>query len=911
MLAVLLVEANKTVSTEQLIDRVWGETPPARVRNVLSGYVSKLRTMVGGRTGDSGVTLTRHSGGYRLAVPPDLVDLHRFRALVARSAGTPLEERYALLGEALALWHGAAFTGLGGRWLDGMREALQRERRTAQSMHAQTALTLGRHAEVVDELTARSGRYPLDEQVAGQLMLALRGTGRPAEALAVYAATRARLTSELGADPGRELQRLYRELLQEDEQRTAGVGRVGENAVAPQSTVGRGVVPRQLPAASVHFTGRDAHLRLLAQQLGRVSRDSPGTVPTAVIHGSAGVGKTTLAVYWAQQVASQFPDGQLFLGLRGFDQNQPPLQSSEALTALLGALDIPPQHIPTTVPEQANLFRSVVAGKQLLIVLDNAATSGQVRPLLPGTRGCMVLITSRNELSGLAAGEGAVRVAVDVLERFDALTLLARIIGRPRTDAEPEAAGALIELCARLPLALRIVADHLITQPDRSLADVLDELTDRQHRLDVLATDEETTTVRAVFALSYHALKPEAARLFRLLGLHEGPQISEPVAAALIDQPLIRVRKLLATLCQGHLLERVGPHRYQFHDLLRLYAAERAGIEESRQELDAVVRRMLTWYLRAATAADRILAPGRFLGQLEQLPASTPALTHANRREAVEWFSEESDNLLAAVRQANSAAEHTIAWQLAWAQHGFFDLCKPWVQWLTTYDIGLASARALGDRAVEAMLLNGIGTAHYYPRHFDLAMSCFRRALHLSVSVDDLHRQACATNSIGNVLLETRQLDAATRHYQQAVKLHEAAGDPRGLAIAQANLAEVSCLVGDFQAALRYAGLALAQYRSSGGLRYEALVLSHAGNALRGLGRLDEAMERYERAVRIASEIRDPQAEGWACHYLAEALYATGRPDQAGLLWKRAIALFDALNDPQANDIRARLAELF
>jgi DNA-binding SARP family transcriptional activator/tetratricopeptide (TPR) repeat protein len=908
VLAVLLVEANRTVVTEQLIDRVWGEEPPARVRNVLSGYITRLRSVIVAAAGQTDeVTLTRRSGGYLLAVPPGQVDLHRFRALVSLAQTTGPAQRVGLLGEALGLWRGPAFAATGGAWLDGMRAALARERLTAEIARAGAGLELGRHAQIVDELGALAARYPLDERVAAQLMLALRGSGRTAEALAVYAATRGRLADELGVDPGAQLRRLHRRLLHNEEPVSPPPDASTVDAPSSAVLLGRGVVPRQLPPAAAHFVGRAEHLRQLQHQTTAAGRSH--TVAISLIHGSAGVGKTALAVHWAQHAAARFPDGQLYLNLRGFDQDQPPLQPSEALTAALRALDIAPPHIPTTVDEQASLYRSVVADKRLLILLDNAASTGQVRPLLPGAPGCMVLVTSRNELSGLVAGDGAARLALDVLDPPDAIALLRRIVGEHRVIAEIDVATALARLCARLPLALRVMANHLLARPDAALADTLDELADERHRLDVLSTDDESTTVRAAFSLSYHSLKPEAAGLFRLLSLHQGAQLGEPAAAALAGLPLPRARQLLAVLCQGHLLERVGSRRYQSHDLLRLYAAERVQVEEPAGERRRVVRRVLHWYLATAAAADRILAPERFRGALDDLPPADPVIPFAGHGTALAWYDTELHNLVAAVRQAAAAGEHVLAWQLAWAQWGYFQLRKPWTEWLTTHEIGLASARRCGDRSAEALMLNSLGMAHYYPRRFAEAQGCFERALAIWRELGDARGQASVTNNLGNLLLETRQLPDAIAHYEQALVLYGPIGHDAGTTLT--NLAEAHCLLRQFELGLDWARQALASHDATGSRRGQALTLCQYGNALCGLDRLDEAVEHYTRALAISHAIGDRQAEGWASHFLAEALHTAGRPTEARRHWRVALTAFDTLGDPQSGDIRTRLAALY
>ncbi len=904
MLAVLLVAANQIVPTEQLIDRVWGERPPARVRNVLSGYITRLRTVIvaaGDATGD--VRLSRRSGGYQLSVPPDHVDLHLFRALVADSRDAAAAEQSALLGDALDLWRGPAFAATTGAWLDALRESLERERLAARVARADAVLSLGRATEVVDDLVGLAAEHPLDERVAARLMLALRASARPAEALAVYATMRGRLADEFGVEPGTRLRQLHRELLDSD-----------DDPPPPRSA--RAMVPRQLPPVAAHFTGRDVHIGALEHRRTALAAARPGTAATVVIHGSAGVGKTTLAVYWAHQAAADFPDGQIYLNLRGFDQNQPPLPAAEALTALLRALDVAPRLIPASVDEQSALFRSVIADRRILVVLDNAAASGQVRPLLPGAGGCLVVVTSRNELSGLAASDGVTRLALDVLARPDAVALLDRVAGPRLVEARAQDIDALAALCADLPLALRVVANHLVARPDATVPDILDELTDEGYRLDALATDEEATSVRAVFALSYHALKPEAARAFRLLGLHEGAQFSELAAAALIDIPLGAARGLLAELCRGHLLERVADRRYQFHDLLRLYAFERATVEESAEELRHHVRRVLSWYHAVAAAGDRILAPGVMRldlhdSDVQAADATGPWLGFADQTAALAWFETESRNLVAAVRQADAAGEYRLAWQLTVAQIGFFSVRTPWVDWLTTHEIALEAARRTGDRVAEATVLNSIGNVHYYPRRFDEAETYFTAARDIWLELGNVRGQALIANNIGNVMLERRRLPEAIAWYEAALAMSGAGEVSSEAALTLTNVAEANCLLGRFGPALDFAERALRVHRASGDHRAQALTLCQSGNALRGLGRTDEAFDHYGLAVAVAARIGDRQAQAWACHFTAEANADAGRQSDARAQWDRAVSLFDSIGDPQAADIRAQLATRF
>jgi DNA-binding SARP family transcriptional activator/tetratricopeptide (TPR) repeat protein len=892
VLAALVIEANRVVPTEQLIDHVWADEPPRRVRNVLSGYAARLRAAVTTHLADHGAQLLWRSGGYSLEIDPELIDLWRFRRLVDRARAAGDGERFALFGEALALWRGQALGGTDGAWALGMRATLEEEQVTAEIAYAQESLRLGSHELLLERLCGLSSRHPLNEAIAGQLMLALHRSGRDGDALRVHARIRARLRDDLGTDPGPALAEIHRRILTVD--RSVGL---------PSSPA---VVPRQLPPCTPDFVGREDVLR----QLDDCLPVRPATAaPLALIVGPPGIGKTALATWWAQRAAPHFPDGQLFVDLRGFNAHQPPVSAHEALARLLGALGIEPGALPPGLDERSALYRSLLAGKRVLVLLDDAHDAEQVRPLLPGAATCALVVTSRNRLGSLVTRNGARLLNLDPLTPADSTALMRRVLGRQRCDAEAAAVAELGQLCGYLPLALRIAADDLAFRPGTAVAQLSARLTDERTRLDVLSADDETGTVRAAFSHSYEQLDPGARRAFRLLGLTQGSSVALPAAAALINAGLDETRRLLDTLCRRHLVEPAELGRYRLHDLLRVYALERAEATESTAERHEAVRRMVHWYLGTAVAADLVIAPQRYR---EPLSAATalPSMSFGSLREALRWCDEENVNLLAAIRQAYAEGLPDLCWQLAFALREHFVLRKQWPGWLASYELGLAAARQVGNLAAQAAMLHGLGAAHYYPRRLTQAISYYRQSYAIWRDLADRWGQGIALNGLGNVLMELRRLPLAVAFYRRAlIRLYvsQALSD-QGVVLN--NLAEAHCLLGQHRDALSYARRSIEIDRRTGNRRVEVFALCHAADALGALGRPAEARSLLDAALVLAAEIGDRHGTAWVLQYLGEWFLRTGRPDCAREEWQRAITLFDGLGDPQAGDLRARAAEL-
>src|SRR5580693_8151217 len=608
LLAALLLSAGQVVSLDTLAETLWEGGPPAGARGALHSAVQRLRSTLG----PAGASLIEtRPPGYLIKADGAGLDIREFSVLAARGhaaaeAGT-WAEAASLLREALGRWRGEPLADVPSQVLrDREVPPLAEQRLHALAARIDADLHLGRHGEVVAELRQLVADHPLQEQFHAQLMLSLYRAGRQADALAAYQVVRRVLADQLGIDPGPELRLLHQRILGADRELLlpAGAELPGSLPAAPSAPAAQGarppapgqVVPRQLPAATRHFAGRDGALKELAGLAAEAAEGSPATV-LAVITGTAGIGKTTLALHFAHRAAGQFPDGQLYVNLRGFDPAGSPVTAEEALRLLLDALSVPAVRVPLGLDAQAGLYRSLLAGQRMLVLLDNARDAEQVRPLLPASPGRLVIVTSRNQLTSLVAAEGAAPLTLDVLTDGEAHELLGRCLGPERVADDPSAAGALIQLCARLPLALSIAAARTYSQPRLSLAALTADLRDARSRLDALDAGHATANVRAVLSWSYQQLDPPAARLFRLLGLHPGPDISAAAAASVAGLPLDEGRRALVELTRAHLLAEHVPGRFSCHDLLRAYAAELTQSSDTEAERRAATGRMFDHYL--------------------------------------------------------------------------------------------------------------------------------------------------------------------------------------------------------------------------------------------------------------------------------------------------------------------------
>jgi DNA-binding SARP family transcriptional activator/Tfp pilus assembly protein PilF len=918
VLAVLLLDAGRVVPLEVLIDRVWGNHPPRSVRNVVYGYVGRLKALLAS-TGDPGGTLSRRPGGYLLQAGPDQVDVFRFRRLVAEAAAAAGDDERAgaALGEAVALWRGPALGGLDSPWLNAMRATLELERSGAAAGLNDIRLRRGEHGALAGELAAQTAAAPADERLTGQLMLALYRCGRQAEALRWYEQTRRHLADELGADPSPPLSSLHQQILGADPALAAP--RPALRAATP--------VPRELPADVSAFTGRAAELAELDRLLGsppvaadadlgraRAGGRQAGTArgPAAVISavsGTAGVGKTALAVHWAHRAVERFPDGQLYVNLRGYDPDRP-VTAADALAGFLRALGVPGPDVPPGQDERAARYRSLLSGRRMLVVLDNASHAEQVRPLLPGTPGCAVLVTSRDALAGLVARDGAARLDLDLLPLAEAVALLTALIGEP-ARADPHAAAELARQCARLPLALRVAAELAAARPQVPLTDLVADLASQQRGLDLLdAAGDPRTAVRAVFSWSYQQLSAEAARMFRLAGMHPGPDITVPAAASLAAIAEAEARRLLRELARTHMTAEHLPGRYALHDLLRAYAGAQARDIDTEAERHEAIARVLDHYLHTAARAGRLLNPAQEAVALAPpTPGAAPGHL-ADHRQALAWFEAEHQVLLAAFTLAARSGFDSHAWQLPWATTPFLHARGHWPELAATLRMALAAAVRLGDGAAQALCGRLLAMACTGLGDHDQARGHFASSLTLFQSLGDGLGEAKVHQDLGVLAARQGRYADVLGHSEQALRLYRAIGDKASEAQALNNVGWCQGLIGDYQQARAFCRQALALCAEVGDRRVEGLVWDSLGYAEHHLGNLAEAAACYQRALSRAREAGDRVSEAEVLTHLGDTHQAAGELALAREAWQQALAILDDLQHPDAGQVRAKLASI-
>jgi len=878
VLAVLLLEAGRPMSPERLAERVWGGSAPAGAAGTLRSYLSKLRAALA--DGD-GFAIRRGPAGYVLDVEADAVDLSRFRLLVeqARSADDP--RAADLYRQAFEEWGGEPFTGLETPWLVDARDALLAERLAAESDHHDVLLRLGRHAEVVGPVTALAAAHPLDERIAAQLITALHGSGRQADALGHYETLRRELAETLGADPGVALRQLHQRLL------TAEEG------------------PRQLPRATSEFTGRVQQLAVLDAALNGLDPTGPPLV--VAVHGPGGAGKTTLALHWAHRVGGRFPDGHVHLDLRGYGPGEP-LEPALALDIVLRAVGVPSARIPRGLEERSALLRTTLAGRRVLLFLDNARDAGQVRPLLPGT-GCAVLVTSRNELRGLAVSDGARRLDLGVLGHDEAVALVARIIGDDRAAAAPDAVSEMVELCGRLPLALVVAAQQAATLDTTPLADLVADL--RHDRLDLLSTpDDPAIDPRAVFSWSYQGLASEVACAFRYLGLHPAPDIDLAAASALLHAEPAATRRLLERLVAVHLLERDQLGRYRFHDLLQVYAAERAVAEEDPDDLAAATRRILDWYLHALHRAKTVAyTPStiRVRPPAEDFPRP-PDFPDA--KAARSWYLGHRTTLLAVLEHAADRGYDEHGWQIAYLLPGLHEPEGHFDDLVRAGELGLLCARRTGDDVALSRALHIKGIACDVSGRVEEAEAWQRESVTISERVGDHAMASIALVSVGLILLYAGKAAEAAEWLHRALAAGRRSGNAVPTAHALLNLAALEGMSGNPAESLACSEEALELYREVGSLYFEGFVLGNLAEAELDLGKLPDALEHVNAAIALLDPIADQIA-------LPEALIVKGRvhlgldqPDEARLALERVLEMLLTAQNPRSAEVLELLAPL-
>ncbi|GIJ43390.1 SARP family transcriptional regulator [Virgisporangium aliadipatigenens] len=872
LLGLLAVHNGQTVGVHDIVDALWGEDPPRTGRHQVHVLIGRLRALIEPErpAGAPGHALVAEDSGYRLRLDEHRLDLAAFDRMLEQA-------RYE---EALDLWRGPALADLRDRLgHHPTLVALDRRRVAATLALADGADGAGQPERAVPLLQRAAHDEPLHEGLHERLVRALLGQGEQAAAREAYERIRARLAEELGIAPGPELR-----------------------AALPEAPP---LVPAQLPAGIAAFAGRRPELERLDALLAESGRH-PGAVVIATIGGTAGVGKTALALHWAHRVAARFPDGQLYVNLQGFD-DAGPMATAEAVRGFLDSLGVPPGRIPATLQAQLGLYRSLVAGKRVLVVLDNARDAEQVRPLLPGTPTAFAVVTSRNLLSALVALDGAHPVALQAMPTGDARELLAGRIGRRRLAAEPDAAERIVGACAGLPLALGITAARA-RQTGFDLSTLADELTDSRERLDALDTWNAGASVRAVFSWSYAALGTPAARLFRLLGLHPGPEVTASAAASLAGLSLTTTRRLLAELAHANLLTELRPGRFGTHDLLRAHAAELVDAHEPEPERRAAVARLLDHYVHTAHAAERHLHPARDPMPIPLRPAVTGTTVDplADARQSMAWLEVNLRPLLAAMRQFPRAASDERLWQLAWVLDTFLNRGGRWTDRLVVWQAGLDAARRLENGLAEAHAQRNIAGGHARLGEFDAARKHFKLALERFTHAGDLAGQAQTHHNLGFVSQRSGQFDRALEHVRESLRLFRAAGNRWGEAEALNAVAWCHIHLGRPEEALAWCAESLESNRAIANPEGEAHAWDTLGLAQHHLGRYAEAARSYQRGLTLLREIGDRYHEAETLVRLGDNAQAAGASGAAD--WREALRILTDLDNPVADAVRSRLA---
>ncbi|WP_439660267.1 BTAD domain-containing putative transcriptional regulator [Lentzea sp. HUAS TT2] len=848
VLAALAVDAGKVVPVDRLVDRVWGVDAAPRARTTLHSYVSRLRRAV---AQIGGLAIEHRSGGYVLT--GDAIDLLRFQDLRARARGG---DAAGLLTEALALWRADALTGLDGEWVREERDRLEQERLAASHELIDARLAAGEGGELVAELAARVACHPLNERVAGQYLLALHRSGRSSDALEHYRRVRERLLADVGTEPSAALRSLHQQILVAD----------------PRLRVAVAVVPRQLPSRPATFLGRHEELRRLD--------DAAGAAVISAIAGTGGIGKTSLALHWAHRRADRFPDGQLFVDLRGFSPAEEPMGVDEALGGLLHALGVEPGHLPAGTQARSALFRSLVAGRRMVLVLDNAAGTDQVVPLLPGSDLCTVIVTSRNRLPGLVTRHAVQHVLPAELTVYEARALLTARLGVRRLRAEPVAADELVATCGGFPLALSIVVAHAQIRPGLPLARLAADLRDAV--IDVLDSEEPSASLPAVLSWSLRALCPRQREAFALLGVAPGPDIGLAAAVDLLGVPAAQARQVLRVLEEASLLRQDVSGRWRMHDLVRAYAASLAGDLPDRE---AATRRVLGHYLEAARAADRIMDQVRCPPPIGHVVQDVHVEPVPDDAAAQEWFEAEFACLVAAQQSALDQRWYPVAWLLAWHTTTFVARRGLGHARLALWRVAAEAGVHLPE--VLAHTEHMIGSAHVVLGRHEDAVDHLHRALALA---EPAHL-ASVHYSLG-VAWGLRDARQALRHARRALVGYRSLGAREWEARALAQMAWLTAFLGRLDMARVLSGVALALHREQGYRTGEATMLACLGFVAHERGCYEESVVHYEQAIAAVRSLGHLHGLADGLERLGHTLVALGRLGDAEAAWREALGIY-------------------
>ncbi|MCQ9178197.1 tetratricopeptide repeat protein [Streptomyces sp. IBSBF 2953] len=967
-LALLLIGAGQPIAVSEIVEILWGADPPRSAVNVVRRHVGSLRRLLepGLAARAEGRRLVRDAGGYRLVTDGDSSDLLRFRALreeASRTTRRAPERALQLLTGALALWRGPVAVGIPERIrAHAVFAAVDRERLAAVREAADAASRAGTPEAVLPELRQAAARHPLDEPLQAGLVLALGAAGRRSEALTAYERVRARLADELGIDPGAELREARDAVLRapssapavpQESQDSHDLGSPRDSRGTENSRDSHGhqdpqdpqdpavlpdvaapappllAVPSQLPHDTPAFTGRRAELDevlgLLDAAVSEADRphadpshadmahtaaSRSATVVISAIGGMAGVGKTSLAVHWAHRVADRFPDGRLYVNLRGFDPSGAVMEPGEAVRGFLDALGVPPERVPHGVDAQSALYRSLLAGRKVLVVLDNARDADQVEPLLPGTPGCLAIVTSRDELSQLVAAHGAHSLTLRPFDAGQARAFLVRRLGAARVAAEPQAADEIGELCAGLPLALACVAARAAVHPRFPLSAVAAELREAHGSLDAFARGDAAVDVGTVFSWSSRAVSAGAARLFRLLALHPGPDFTLPAAAALAGLTVRLTRPLLAELTALHLVAEPTPARYDFHDLLRAHARELVHAQHTEADRRTALDRLHHHYLHTAHAADRLLAPNADPLPPPPAPEGVHPDPLADDDRALAWLTAEHAVLLAVVDAAAASghpAQERLACQLAWSLEPFFDRRGHWHDGLAVQRTALDAARRIADPVLVARGLRGLARVEGRLGLHTRSVPRLEQALSLFTDLGDDAGRAHTHRSLGWQCEQRGDLPGALRHNRLALDLFRARGDRAAQASVLNSVGWYHALLGEYRQALEHCFEALAMLQELGDRYGQAATWDSIAYAHHRLGRHPHALLGYRNALVLLRDLGVPYLEADILVRVGETHVSTGDHEGARVAWKQALSLLRGLGHPDAERVEALL----
>ncbi|MFL6143534.1 MAG: AfsR/SARP family transcriptional regulator [Labedaea sp.] len=906
LLAVLLTDPGRLISLERISAGIWDQYETRSARKAVQSYVVRLRTAMAVAHPDAAAAVATRTTGYLLNVSPETVDAVRFERLLGQARRGSEDGEWSSarrdLSAALALWRGEPFEDCPDLpAIAGPRSRLAELRVDAVELRVDVDLALGSDAGLVAELVELVARHPHRERFWSQLIVALFRAGRQSDALRAYRRARQVLVEQVGVEPGPELRQLEHAVLTQDPALYGmALYRRGRASAA---------VPRNLPSHTSRVIGRGAELAQLVVLLETVGPASADGVIIA-IDGGAGVGKTTLAVHWARQLTARYPDGQLYVNLRGFDPAGNPMLPTDAVLQVLDAFEIPSERIPSNLDTMAALYRTVVADRRVLVLLDNARDADHVRPLLPAGQHSLTIVTSRNRLDSLVTKEGAYVVTLNPFTQAEAIALLSQHVGPGRLAAEPDAVPNLIERCARLPLALGIVATRAATNPRFRLQDLANELRDERTRLDALDTDEPVTSVRSVFSWSYQSLSQTAARMFRLLALHPGPDIALPATASLAGVPRPDARRSVVELTRAHLLEEHTAGRFAFHDLLRVYATDqtlRLDADEHRHE---ALRRLLDHYLHSAHAADQHFNPIRDPIDLPGPATDTAPETFTDYTQALAWYDSERLVLLSLV---GTAAQHGFdrhAWQLPWTLTTFLDRRSHWHNLAAIAETALAAARRLSSDTGQARAHGLLGRAHAWLGAPELAHQHFHEALRLFGETGDMANLALTHRAVAWVCETQERYAQALEHAEQALNLYRASNRRDGIARALNSVGWYHTLLGQPEQALTFCQEALALHKELNDPDGAAHTWDSIGYAHHRLGQHDQASTAYLHAIRLFATLGDRYYQAAVLVRLGDTQNTTGNHPAAAACWQQALDILTELHHPDAVTVHTKLVEL-